>query len=214
MALSKLEQALALALGLEIYKPGTNKLIGKKALQAAFVLAAKGGQISGRATVAGAARALPPVARALAYPPIGVPLAVGAGGYGAQQYFEQSGIQEDVNVATERALAFIEEEGPKRSRRVKSAYNKAVSKAMKAVKASAKGGPKGKLTNAKKTFGQVSKAVSKAKKGQKLRPVGVTGVVKRAVRGMFGRKSKAKPKRRSARKGSYTVRKYVLLILI
>jgi len=204
MALTNLEKALATALGLEIYRPGTNKLLSKKALQAAFVLAAKGGQLAGRATVTGAARALPPVARALAYPPIGVPLAVGAAGYGAQQYFEESGIQEDVNVATERALAFIEEEGPKRSRKVKSAYNKAVSKAMKAVKASAKGGPKGKLTNAKRTFGQVSKAVSKARKGGKLSPKGVTGVIKRSISGLF---SKPKPKRRTARKGSYTVRK-------
>jgi len=197
MALSKLEKAMG------TYILGFTPA-GRKAMQVAFVAAVKGGQMAGRAALPVAARALPPAARALAYPPIGVPLAVGAGGYAAQQYFEESGIQEDVNVATERALAFIEEEGPKRSRKVKSAYNKAVSKAMKAVKASAKGGPKGKLTNAKKTFGQVSKAVSKARKGGKLSPKGVTGVIKRSISGLF---TKPKPKRRTARKGSYTVRK-------
>jgi hypothetical protein len=72
---------------------------------------------------------------------------------------------------------------------------------MKAVKASAKAGPKGTITNARKTFGQVSRAVSGAKKGRKLGKTGVTGVVKRAIAGMF----KPKPKRRTSSKGSYTI---------
>jgi len=57
------------------------------------------------------------------------------------------------------------------------------------------------LSNAKKTFGQVSKAVSRAKKGGKLSPKGVTGVIKRSISGMF----KPKPKKRSSSKGSYTL---------
>jgi hypothetical protein len=192
MALSKLEKAMG------TYILGFTPA-GRKAMQIAFVAAVKGGEMAGRAALPVAARALPPVARALAYPPVGVPLAVGAAGYGAQQYFEESGIQEDVNVARDQALAFIAEEGPKRSRRVKSAYNKAVSKAMKAVKASTKGGPKGALTNAKKTFGQVSKAVSKARKGGKLSAKGVTGVIKRSITGIF-KKPVAKPKKKAPRK--------------
>ena len=201
MALTNLEKALATALGLEIYKPGTNKLLSKKALQAAFVLAAKGGQMTGRAALPLAARALPPVARAIANPYVGIPLGVAGAGYATQQYLDESGTQEEINVATDQALAFIREEGPKRSKRVKSTYNKAISKAMKAVKASTKGGPKGTISNAKKTFGTVSKAVSKAKKGRRLGKTGVTGVVKRAIAGMF----KPKPKRRTSSKGSYTI---------
>jgi len=203
MALSKLEKALATALGLEIFKPGTTKAISKKALQAAFIAAVRGGQIISRAGLPLAARTLPPVARAVANPYIGVPLAVGAGGYAAQQYFEESGIQEDVNVARDQTLQFFSEDVPKAGRKRKSIYNKAMSKAMAAVKKSTKGGPKGKLSNAKKTFGQVSKAVSRANKGGKLGTTGVTGVVRRAIRGMF----KPKPKRRTSTKATYTFRK-------
>ena len=203
MALSSLEKALATALGLEIYKPGTTVAISKKALQSALVLAVKGGQIGGRAALPVAARALPAVARTIANPYVGVPLAAAAGTYGLQQYLEESGQQEAQNVRVAELMRFLEEDVPKAGKKRKSIYNKAVSKAMKAVKASAKGGPKGKLTSAKKTFGQVSKAVSKARKGGKLSPKGVTGVIKRSISGMF----KAKPKRRtSSTKTTYTYR--------
>ena len=71
---------------------------------------------------------------------------------------------------------------------------------MAAVKKSTKGGPKGTLSNAKKTFGQVSKAVSKARKGGKLSTKGVTGVIKRSISGIFKKPTKAKPKKKAARK--------------
>jgi len=205
MALSSLEKGLATALGLEIYKPGTTKAISKKALQAAFIAAVRGGQIVSRAGLPLAARAIPPIARAVANPYVGIPLAAAAGTYGAQQYFEQSGIQEDVNVARDKTLQFFSKDVPAAgrafSKRRRSAYNRAMSKAMAAVKKSTKGGPKGTLSNAKKTFGQVSKAVSRARKGGKLSPKGVTGVIKRSIAGIF----KPKPKRRSSSKGSYTL---------
>jgi hypothetical protein len=202
MALSSLEKALATALGLEIYKPGTTVAISKKALQSAFVLAVKGGQIGGRAALPVAARALPAVARTIANPYVGVPLAAAAGTYGLQQYLEESGQQEAQNVRVAELMRFLEEDVPKAGRKRKSVYNKAMAKAMKAVKASAKGGPKGKFTNAKKTFGQVSKAVSKASKGGKLSPKGVTGVIKRSISGLF----KPKAKRRTSTKPTYTFR--------
>jgi len=206
MALSSLEKALATALGLEIFKPGTTKAISKKALQAAFIAAVKGGQIVGRAGLPLAARTLPPVARAVANPYVGIPLGLAAAGYATQQYAEESGLQEEVNVARDQALQFFSEEVPKAGRafrkKRRSVYNRAMAKAMKAVKKSTKGGPKGKLSNAKKTFGQVSKAVSRANKGGKLGTTGVTGVVRRAVRGMF----KPKPKRRTSSKATYTFR--------
>jgi hypothetical protein len=207
MAIDNLHRALATALGLEVYKRGTTIALSKKALQAAFVLAVKGGQIVGRQALPIAARGLPPVARAVASPYVGVPLAAATGTYALQEYLEESGQQEAQNVRVAELMRFLEEDVPaagrKTKKRIRSTYNKAVSKAMKAVKASAKGGPKGKFTNAKKTFGQVSKAVSKAKKGGKLSPKGVTGVIKRSISGMF----KAKPKRRtSSTKTTYTYR--------
>ena len=173
---------------------GTTRMAAKATLAAAVQ--------AGRAISPYAARAAPPLARAAYNPYIGVPLAAGAAGYMLQEEIERSGLQEEVNVARDQAIAAILEEGPKRSRRVKSAYNKAVSKAMKAVKASTKGGPKGTISNARKTFGTVSKAVSKAKKGGKLSTKGVTGVVKRAISGIF----KAKPKRRRSSSATYTFR--------
>jgi len=178
---------------------------GRKALQIAFIAAVKGGQMAGRAGLPLAARALPPVARAVANPYVGIPLGLAAGGYATQQYAEESGLQEEVNVARDEALRYFSEDVPAAGRafkkRRRSAYNSAMAKAMKAVKASTKGGPKGTLSNAKKTFGQVSKAVSKARKGGKLSPKGVTGVIKRSISGMF----KPKAKRRTSSKGSYTL---------
>ena len=177
------------------------KGITRKALQAAVVAAVTTGRAVSPYVARGAVAAAPPVARALANPYIGVPLAVGAGGYAAQQYFEESGIQEEVNVARDQFLATLQPTAVKAKKRIRSTYNRAVSKAMKAVKKSTKGGPKGTLTNAKKTFGQVSKAVSKASKGGKLSPKGVTGVIKRSISGLF----KPKAKRRTSNKGSYTL---------
>jgi len=197
MALSKLEKAMA------TYILGFTP-VGRKALEVAFIAAVKGGQMAGRAALPVAARALPPVARAVANPYIGVPLGLATAGYAGQQYFEESGIQEEVNVARDRALAALQPTAVKAKKRIRSTYNKAISKAMKAVKASTKGGPKGTFSNAKKTFGQVSKAVSKARKGGKLSPKGVTGVIKRSIQGMF--KPKAK-RRTSSTKTTYTYRK-------
>jgi len=178
---------------------------GRKALQVAFIAAVKGGQMAGRASLPLATRALPPVARAVANPYVGIPLGLAAGGYATQQYAEESGLQEEVNVARDEALRYFSEDVPAAGRafkkRRRSVYNRAMSKAMAAVKKSTKGGPKGKLSNAKKTFGTVSKAVSRARKGGKLSPKGVTGVIKRSIQGMF----KAKPKRRTTVPGSYTL---------
>jgi len=200
MALSKLEKAMA------TYILGFTPA-GRKALQVAFIAAVKGGQMAGRVGLPLAARAAPPVARAVANPYVGVPLGLAAAGYGSQQYFEESGIQEDVNLARDEALRYFSEDVPKAGRafrkRRRSVYNQAMAKAMAAVKKSTKGGPKGKLTNAKKTFGTVSKAVSRAKKGGKLSPKGITGVIKRSISGMF----KPKAKRRTSSSTTYTFRK-------
>ena len=90
---------------------------------------------------------------------------------------------------------------PSMPKRKKSKYNRAVSAAMKAVKASTKGGKKGKISSPKTVFKTVSKAVSKVNKGAKVSAKGVTGIAARAARKILG-KPKKKPKK--TRKG-YTI---------
>ena len=204
MALSELEAAAIGFITGQVVPRSTTKMAAK----ALLVAAVSAGRAASPLVTRGAAAALPPVARAVANPYVGIPLAAAAGTYGAQQYFEQSGIQEEQNVRVAKLMRFLEEDVPAAGRafrkKRRSAYNRAMSKAMAAVKKSTKGGPKGTLSNAKKTFGQVSKAVSKARKGGKLTTKGVTGVVKRSISGIF----KPKPKRRtSSTKTTYTYRK-------
>jgi len=198
MALSDLEAAAIGYITGRVVPKGTTTMAAKTMLAAAVT--------AGRAAMPyvarGAVAAAPPVARAVANPYVGLPLAAAAGTYGLQQYLEESGQQEAQNVRVAELMRFLEEDVPKAGRKRKSVYNKAMAKAMKAVKASAKGGPKGKFTNAKKTFGQVSKAVSKASKGGKLSTKGVTGVIKRSISGLF----KPKAKRRTSTKPTYTFR--------
>ena len=63
----------------------------------------------------------------------------------------------------------------------KSIYNKAVSKGMKALKASTSYGKKGVLSTPKKAFGFVARTVSKLRKGKKVPSKGASGVVKRSL---------------------------------
>jgi len=199
MALSDLEAAARGYITGRVVPKGTTRMAAKGLLAAAVTA----GRAASPLVARGAVAAAPPLARAAVSPYVGLPLAAAAGTYGLQQYLEESGEQEAQNVRVAELMRFLEEDVPKAGKKRKSVYNKAMAKAMKAVKASAKGGPKGKFTNAKKTFGQVSKAVSKASKGGKLSPKGVTGVIKRSISGMF----KAKPKRRtSSTKTTYTYR--------
>jgi hypothetical protein len=194
MAFSDLEKIMYGYIVGRALPKGTTRMAAKATLAAAVQ--------AGRAISPFAARAAPPLARAAVNPYVGVPLAAATGTYMLQEEIERSGLQEDVNVARDEFIAALQPTAVKTKKRIKSTYNKAVSKAMKAVKASTKGGPKGTISNARKTFGTVSKAVSKARKGGKLSPKGVTGVVKRAISGIF----KPKPKRRTSSNG-YTVRK-------
>ena len=81
-----------------------------------------------------------------------------------------------------------------------SKYAKNVGKAMKAVKASTKGGPKGKLSSPKTTFKTVSKTVSKIMKGGARPRGGITGIISKAVKGVF-----QKPQRRKKTKKGRTL---------
>ena len=200
MALSDLEAAAIGYITGRVVPKGTTKMAAKAMLAAAVTA----GRAAAPYVARGAVAAAPPIGRAVASPYVGLPLAAAAGTYGLQQYLEESGEQEAQNVRVAELMRFLEEDVPKAGKKRKSVYNKAMAKAMKAVKASAKGGPKGKFTNAKKTFGQVSKAVSKASKGGKLSPKGVTGVIKRSISGMF--KPKAKRRTSIPGKATYTFR--------
>ena len=192
MAFSDLEKIMYGYIVGRALPKGTTRMAAKATLAAAVQ--------AGRAISPYAARAAPPLARTAVNPYVGLPLAAATGTYMLQEELERAGIQEDVNVARDQFIAALQPTAVKTKKRIRSTYNKAVSKAMKAVKASTKGGPKGTISNARKTFGTVSKAVSKARKGGKLSPKGVTGVVKRAISGIF----KPKPKRRRS-STSYTI---------
>lgn len=74
----------------------------------------------------------------------------------------------------------------------KSKYNRAMSSAMKAVKASSKGGKKGTISNPKSVFKTVSKVVSKVNKGLKVTTKGISGIAARAARKILGKKKKPK----------------------
>ena len=194
MAFSDLEKIMYGYIVGRALPKGTTRMAAKATLAAAVQ--------AGRAISPYAARAAPPLARAAVNPYVGLPLAAATGTYMLQEELERAGIQEDVNVARDQFIAALQPTAVKTKKRIRSTYNKAVSKAMKAVKASTKGGPKGTISNARKTFGTVSKAVSKARKGGKLSTKGVTGVVKRAISGIF----KPKPKRRRSGGATYTFR--------
>jgi hypothetical protein len=85
-----------------------------------------------------------------------------------------------------------------------STYARNVGKAMKAIKASAKGGKKGKLSNPKKTFSTVARTVSKVMKGGTRPKAGMGRIISKAVKGVY-KKRRGKSKRRTSSKGSYTL---------
>ena len=203
MAFSDLEKIMYGYIVGRALPSGTTRMAAKATLAAAVTA----GRAASPYLARGAVAAAPPVARAVANPYIGVPLGLAAGGYAAQQYFEESGIQEDVNVARDKFLAALVPTAKKYKKKRTSVYNKAVSKAMKAIKASPYNGKKGAITNAKKTFGMVSKTVSKVMKGQKVPKVKATGLIKRTIEKAFPRLVKPKPKRRRSSSTTYTFRK-------
>ena len=98
-------------------------------------------------------------------------------------------MQEQINEAQRQAaLQYVGETDPairefarKTKKRPKTAFNRAVSSAMKAVKASKFQGKKGTLSSPKRTFAMVSKTVSRVAKGGKVASKGATGVIKRAT---------------------------------
>jgi hypothetical protein len=204
---SKLEKALAAAIGIDILRPGTSRA-------AVTRLAAAMPQ---RAAPAAAAAATNPRLLAAA------PYVVGAGlGYealqtqagqdllaaaeargrmdriAAEQRFQEFIDQpRSIEAAIERQPITVGQAlglGPTTKKRKLSDYNKAVKKGMTAVKRSKFGGKKGTLTNAKRTFAQVAKTASKISKGKKVSAKGVIGTIARAVRPTLKKRSPSKTK--------------------
>jgi hypothetical protein len=83
---------------------------------------------------------------------------------------------------------------PRTVTRKVSSFNKAVSAGMKAVRKSKFNGKPGKLTNAKRTFGQVARTASKITQGKKVSAKGVIGTIARAVRPKLKKRSPSKTK--------------------
>lgn len=77
------------------------------------------------------------------------------------------------------------------AKRRKTAYNRAISAGMKAIKRSNKMGPKGKFSNSKRAFALVSKTASRLRKGAKV-ALGHTpiGIAAKAMRKILRRKKK------------------------
>jgi hypothetical protein len=118
-----------------------------------------------------------------------------------QQYLEDPIGYTQEFMASTPSIASPEERifGALTGKRKKSKYNRAISAAMKAVKASTKGGKKGVISAPKRVFKTVSKAVSKVNKGAKVGKTGITGIAARAARKILGKPKKkaTKPKKKA-----------------
>tara|TARA_Y100000356_G_scaffold106146_1_gene92018 strand:+ start:34 stop:654 length:621 start_codon:yes stop_codon:yes gene_type:complete len=205
MAFSALEKALAAAVGLDIVKPGTSRKAATAAAKALVGVAGRGAAAA--APRVGAAAANPFVAGtalglgALATPP-GQALLESAAERGQSDRVRlQQAIDEYIFRTT--VLPFREQQtqqpttmpidiqvsgrGNRRDQslirpRPQTTHNKNVKTAMKAVKNSKFGGPKGKISNARATFSKVNKTISRIKKGAKVSKKGITGVIARAIK--------------------------------
>ena len=194
MAFSALEKALAIAVGIDLAAPGTNRKIATAIAKQLPVIAppvARGAAGVGRAALGGAATLARrnPVA------------ATGLGALALQRAgaFDpvQQAIEDEVNARVmnfQRAGAnpvyptvrdFVEQEVPKAAKRKVSKYAKAVKAGMAAVKKSKFNGKPGKITNAKRTFSTVSKVTAAINAGKKVSAKGIRGTIGRAVRGIL-----------------------------
>ena len=194
MAFSALEKALALAVGIDLAVPGTNRkvvtAIAKQLPRVAPPVAAGAAGV-GRAALGGAATLARrnPVA------------ATGLGALALQRagVFDpvQQAIEDEVNArvaaAQEQIMAPIRiaqsdlaATGVRSvAKRKVSKYAKAIRAGIAAVKKSKFNGKPGKITNAKKTFSTVSKVTAAINAGKKVSAKGIRGTIGRAVRGIL-----------------------------
>ena len=187
MAFSALEKALAVAVGIDLAVPGTNRKVAlaiAKQIPRVSPPVARGALGVGRAALgAGAtlARRNPAVATGLG--------ALALQRAGAFDPVEEA-IQMEVERRTQDIMAPIElaqtetfQRATKSvARRKVSKYSKAVKAGMAAVKKSKFGGKPGKISNAKSTFKTVNLVASAVNKGKKVAAKGIRGTIARAVK--------------------------------
>ena len=187
MAFSALEKALAVAVGIDLAVPGTNRKVAlaiAKQIPRVSPPVARGALGVGRAALgAGAtlARRNPAVATGLG--------ALALQRAGAFDPVEEA-IQMEVERRTQDIMAPIElaqtetfqRAAKSVARRKVSKYSKAVKAGMAAVKKSKFGGKPGKISNAKSTFKTVNLVASAVNKGKKVAAKGIRGTIARAVK--------------------------------
>ena len=194
MAFSALEKALALAVGIDLAVPGTNRkvvtAIAKQLPRVAPPVAAGAAGV-GRAALGGAAtlaRRNPVAATGL-----GALALQRAGVFDpVQQAIEDevnarvAAVQQHIMAPIQLAQTDIAKQGAKSvAKRKVSKYARAVKAGMAAVKKSKFNGKPGKITNAKKTFSTVSKVTAAINAGKKVSAKGIRGTIGRAVRGIL-----------------------------
>ena len=194
MAFSALEKALAVAVGIDLAVPGTNRKVAlaiAKQIPRISPPVARGALGVGRAALgAGATLARRnPVA------------ATGLGALALQRAGAFDPIEEAIEMEVQQRVQEVQQAGanpiygtvadvvtrgvPRVAKRKVSKYGKAVKAGMAAVKKSKFGGKPGKITNAKSTFSTVSKVTAAINKGKKVSAKGIRGTIGRAVRGIL-----------------------------
>ena len=190
MAFSALEKALAVAVGIDLAVPGTNRKVAlaiARQLPRVAPPVARGAAGVGRAALgAGATLARRnPVA------------ATGLGALALQRAGVFDPVEEAIQMEVERRTAQVmapfeaiqrsdvQTIAKAKAKRKVSKYGKAIKAGIAAVKRSKFGGKPGKITNAKSTFSTVSKVTSAINKGKKVSAKGIRGTIGRAVRGIL-----------------------------
>ena len=190
MAFSALEKALAVAVGIDLAVPGTNRKVAlaiAKQIPRVSPPVARGALGVGRAALgAGATLARRnPVA------------ATGLGALALQQAGAFDPVEDAISrMIDERVAAIqapielarqpmVQRAAGRVAKRKVSKYSKAIKSGIDAVKKSKFGGKPGKITNAKSVFSTVSKVTSAINKGKKVSAKGIRGTIGRAVRGIL-----------------------------
>ena len=190
MAFSALEKALAVAVGIDLAVPGTNRKVAlaiAKQIPRVSPPVARGALGVGRAALgAGATLARRnPVA------------ATGLGALALQQAGAFDPVEDAISrMIDERVAAIqapielarqpmVQQAAGRVAKRKVSKYSKAIKSGIAAVKKSKFGGKPGKITNAKSVFSTVSKVTSAINKGKKVGAKGIRGTVAKAVRGIL-----------------------------
>ncbi len=190
MAFSALEKALAIAVGIDLAVPGTNRKVAlaiAKQIPRVSPPVARGALGVGRAALgAGATLARRnPVA------------ATGLGALALQQAGAFDPVEDAISrMIDERVAAIqapfavasqpmVQQAAGRVAKRKVSKYSKAIKSGIAAVKKSKFGGKPGKITNAKTTFSTVSKVTAAINKGKKVSAKGIRGTIGRAVRGIL-----------------------------